>query len=181
MNFKKKYTEIKSELQKELKLTNPMQVPKLTKIVVNVGLGEALIDSKVIERVMEQLAVITGQKPQVTRAKTSISTFKLRAGDKVGLKVTMRGTRMHDFFEKFITIVLPRGRDFRGVAVSGFDGRGNLNIGLKEQTVFPEIDYAKLDKIRGLEITFVTNARNNIGGRTLLTKLGMPFEKEAKK
>ena len=181
MNLKQKYNQIKKELQTELKLSNPEEVPKLTKIVVNSGLGEALGDSKVIERVTEQLAVITGQKPQVTRAKTSISTFKLRAGDKIGLKVTLRGTRMYDFLERFIAIVLPRVRDFRGVPTSGFDGRGNYSLGLREQTVFPEIDYSKVDKVRGLEITFVTSAGNDKNGLVLLTKLGMPFEKEGNK
>lgn len=179
MNLKTTYnTEIKKALQTGLKITNPMAVPKLIKIVVNVGLGEALLDHKVIDKVAEQLRVITGQKPLVTRAKTSISTFKLRAGDTVGLKVTMRGKRMYDFFEKLTRIVLPRVRDFRGVARSSFDGQGNYNLGLSEQTVFPEIEYSKIDKIRGLEITFVTNAKIDKQGMMLLEKLGMPFVKE---
>lgn len=177
MNLNKKYLEIKGDLQKELKLANPMQTPKLTKIVINVGLGEALADSKVLEKVSEQLAVISGQKPQITRARTSISTFKLRAGDKIGLKVTLRASKMYDFLEKMINIVLPQVRDFRGLATHGFDGSGNYNLGLREQSVFPEIDYAKIDKVRGMEISFVTNAKNDTAGKLLLAKLGMPFEK----
>lgn len=180
MNLKQTYdTEIKKALKEALKIVNPMAVPKLTKIVVNVGLGEALLDHKVIEKVAEQLKVITGQKPLVTRAKTSIATFKLRAGDTVGLKVTLRGKRMYDFFEKLTRIVLPRVRDFRGVSRKSFDGQGNYNIGLTEQTVFPEIEYGKIDKVRGLEITCVTTAKTNESGMKLLEKLGMPFIKEA--
>ncbi|MBI4058397.1 50S ribosomal protein L5 [Candidatus Gottesmanbacteria bacterium] len=179
MNIHTKYREeIKPILQKETGIRNLLSVPKLVKIVVNVGLGEALSDHKVIERVSEQLAVITGQTPAVTRAKTSIAAFKLRVGDKVGMKVTLRGKRMYDFFEKLVRIVLPRVRDFRGVPRDGFDDRGNYNLGLSEQTVFPEIEYGKLDKIRGLEITFVTTARTNETGMMLLSMLGMPFEKE---
>lgn len=170
-------TKIQAELTKELSLTNPMMVPKLTKIVVNVGLGEALGDHKVIDRVTEQLAIITGQKPAIARAKISISAFKLRVGDKVGIKVTMRGKRMYDFFEKLVRIVLPRMRDFRGVKKTAFDGRGNYNLGLTEQTIFPEIEYAKIDKVRGMELTFVTTAGNDKAGLLLLSKLGMPFEK----
>ena len=182
MNLKTKYQEeIKGELQKELALTNVMEVPKLTKIVINVGLGEALSDSKVLEKVAKQLSQITGQKPAVTRAKVSISTFKLRAGDKIGLKVTMRGLHMYDFLEKLIRIVFPRVRDFRGIAKTHFDGQGNFNLGLTEQTVFPEIDYAQIDKVRGLQITFVTNTRNDAYTLLLLQKLGIPFIKEEEK
>jgi len=181
MSLQQKYIQIKDELQKELQLVNPMQIPKMTKIVINVGLGEALMDHKVIEKVADQLKTITGQKPMVTRAKTSISTFKLRVGDKIGLKVTLRGKRMYDFLEKLITIVFPRVRDFRGISKKSFDGRGNYNVGLKEQTVFPEIEYSQVDKIRGLEVTFVTNAGTNQAAELLLTKLGMPFEKTSKK
>src|SRR3989344_9649251 len=140
MSLQQKYIQIKDELQKELQLVNPMQIPKMTKIVINVGLGEALMDHKVIEKVADQLKTITGQKPMVTRAKTSISTFKLRVGDKIGLKVTLRGKRMYDFLEKLITIVFPRVRDFRGISKKSFDGRGNYNVGFREQIVFPEID-----------------------------------------
>lgn len=178
MNLLEQYQkQIAAELQKELKIKNPMQIPKLTKTVLNVSLGEALLDHKVIDKVIDQLAVITGQKPQVTRAKTSISTFKLRAGDKIGVKVTLRGKRMYDFFEKLVKIVLPRVRDFRGVPRKGFDNQGNYTLGIKEQIVFPEIDYAKIDKIRGLQITFVTTASTPETAQLLLTKLGIPFEK----
>ncbi len=179
MNLQQKYTaEIKTKLGKEFEIKNPMAVPRLQKIVVNVGLGEALSDSKVLDRVAEQLALITGQKPLVARAKVSIATFKLRAGDKVGLKVTLRGKRMYNFLEKLTSIVLPRLRDFRGVSRGGFDRQGNYNLGLSDLTVFPEIDYAKLDKVRGLEITFVTSAKNAAAGLRLMQELGMPFEKE---
>lgn len=173
-------TEIRSKLKDELKLKNVMSVPKLTKIVVNIGMGEALTDRKVMEKAAEQLMVITGQKPLVTRAKVSISTFKLRAGDAIGLKVTLRGKRMYDFLEKLIRIILPRVRDFRGVSKKGFDARGNFTLGFKEQIVFPEIEYAKIDKVRGLEVTLVTNAGNAAAGYKLLNLLGFPFEKEEK-
>ncbi len=177
MTLKDKYLkEIKPELQKMLK-TNIMAVPQLKKIVINVGLGEALTDHKVLDRVSEQLKAITGQKPKVNRAKVSISSFKLRAGDAVGLMVTLRGRRMYDFFEKLVRIVLPRVRDFRGVKLSGFDGRGNYNLGLREQIVFPEIEYDKIDKVRGMEITLVTSATDDKAAKILLEKLGLPFEK----
>lgn len=182
MNLQETYQkEIRPKLQQELKLTNPMMVPKLEKVVVNVGVGEALADHKVIERVVEQLATITGQKPSVVRAKVSISAFKLRVGDKVGVKVTLRGKRMYEFFEKLVRIVLPRVRDFRGVKKNGFDGQGNYNLGMSEQTVFPEIEYTKVDKVRGLEMAFVTNAGTDEAAFLLLSKLGMPFEKDTKK
>ncbi len=181
MNLQDTYkTKIEGELKRELKLTNPMMVPKLTKIVLNVGLGEALADHKVMDRVIEQLGIITGQKPAITRAKVSISAFKLRVGDKVGVKATLRGQRMYDFFEKLVRIVLPRVRDFRGVSKKGFDSRGNYNLGMNDQTVFPEIEYAKIDKVRGLEISFVTTASDKQTAFLLLSKLGMPFEKEGK-
>lgn len=178
MNLFEKYQkEILPDLQKELNIKNILSVPKLTKIVVNVGLGEALIDHKVMDRVVEQMTVITGQKPLITKAKVAISAFKLRIGDKVGVKTTLRGRRMYDFFEKLVRIVLPRVRDFRGVSKKSFDGQGNYNLGLNEQSVFPEIDYSKIDKVRGLEITFVTSAKNDEGAYQLLQKLGMPFQK----
>ena len=179
MNLWEQYQkEINGTLQKELKISNVMAVPRLTKIVVNVGLGEALLDQKVLAKVADQLSVITGQKPSITRAKKSIATFKLRAGDKIGIKVTMRGKRMYEFLEKLIKIALPRVRDFRGVAKKNFDGSGNYSLGLREQIVFPEIEYNKIDKIRGLQLTFVTNAKNDAHAFSLLEKLGMPFEKE---
>lgn len=171
--------DIVPKLMTELGITNVMAVPKLTKIVVNCGIGaEALKDKKIIEKVREQLAVITGQRPHITRAKQAISTFKLRAGDPVGLRVTLRGTRMYDFMMRLTVIALPRVRDFRGVPIKGFDGRGNYTLGLSEQSLFPELDYGMIDKARGFEVTFVTNARDNQGGRALLTALGMPFAKD---
>jgi large subunit ribosomal protein L5 len=178
MNLWEKYQkEIKGTLQKELKISNVMAVPKLTKIVVNVGLGEALQDQKILGKVADQLAVITGQKPSITRAKKSIATFKLRAGDKIGIKVTMRGKRMYDFLEKLTKIALPRVRDFRGVSRKNFDHSGNYSLGLTEQIVFPEIEYSKIDRIRGLQLTFVTNVKKDEHALALLEKLGMPFEK----
>lgn len=156
---------------------NKMAVPKVTKIVLNIGLKEAAHDKGVLEKAMEQLAIIAGQKPKVTRAKISIANFKLREGDVVGLAVTLRGKRMDDFMTKLFTIVLPRVRDFRGVSATAFDGRSNYTLGLSEQIVFPEIDFAKIDKVRGLEITFVTTAKNAQETRKLLELLGMPFIK----
>ena len=157
---------------------NTMAVPKLVKIVVNCGMGEALTDKKVMEKMSAQLAVITGQKPEVKTAKRAISTFKLRAGDAVGLRVTIRGKRMYDFLQKLIAIGLPRVRDFRGVPLKGFDGRGNYTLGIKEHTIFPELEYNMVDKVRGFEISFVTTAKTDEMGRILLQLLGMPFVKE---
>ena len=156
---------------------NKMAVPKVTKIVLNIGLKEAAHDKGVLEKAMEQLSIIAGQKPKVTRAKISIANFKLREGDVVGLAVTLRRKRMDDFMTKLFTIVLPRVRDFRGVSATAFDGRSNYTLGLSEQIVFPEIDFSKIDKIRGLEITFVTTAKNAQETRKLLELLGMPFIK----
>lgn len=173
-NFQDK---IVPELQKELGIKNKMATPKLKKIVINIGLKEALTDKKILEIVSRQLMEITGQKPQITKAKKSISAFKLRAGDKIGLMVTLRGLRMTDFFEKLVKIVLPRVRDFGGVSKKAFDGCGNYSLGLREQIDFPEVDPASIDKIRGLEITIVTTAKNDREGFALLEKLGMPFEK----
>lgn len=156
---------------------NCMAVPRLYKVVINCGMGEALADKKTLEKMAAQLAVIAGQKPQIMRAKRAISTFKLRAGDAVGLRVTLRGTRMYDFVSKFIRIALPRVRDFHGVADRGFDGKGNYTIGIREQSIFPELDYSLIDKPRGFEITFVTTAGNNSDGKKLLSLFGIPFEK----
>lgn len=159
-------------------ITNRMAVPKLVKIVINCGIGrEALADKKVIEAASRQLAVIAGQKPQITRAKRAISTFKLRAGDAVGLRLTLRGSRMYDFLTKFIRLALPRVRDFHGVPTKGFDGKGNYTLGIGEQSIFPELDYGLIDKPRGFEVTFVTTAGNNADGKKLLSLFGMPFEK----
>jgi large subunit ribosomal protein L5 len=179
IKLREKYNkEILPELAKRLHISNPMAVPRLVKIVVNCGLGEALSDKKVIESMSTQLAIITGQKPQVTRARRAISTFKLRAGDAIGLKVTLRGGRMYDFLMKLIAISLPRVRDFRGISQNGFDGQGNYTFGIAEQTIFPELEYKLMDKIRGFEITFVTTAHDTIAAKTLLELLGLPFAKE---
>lgn len=169
-----KITEV---LMNELHILNPMAVPRLSKIVVNCGVGEALSDSKVLGKVAEQLSLITGQKTRETRAKRAISTFKLRAGDAIGLKVTLRGKRMYDFFAKLTTIALPRMRDFRGVSLSGFDGSGNYTLGITEQVIFPDLDYSAVDKVRGLEVTFVTSADSDEHAKKLLEHLGMPFAK----
>lgn len=169
--------EINQKLKEELGLKNIMAVPKLAKIVVSVGLAEALTDKKVLETVGEQLTTITGQKPAIRRSKKAIAAFKLRAGEPIGLLVTLRGERMYDFLEKLIAIVFPRVRDFHGVSLEGFDGHGNYSLGLPEQIVFPEIEYSKIDKIRGLEITIVTNARDNSEALALLKALGVPFKK----
>lgn len=177
-NLKKFFKEkVIPELQKDLGIKNPMAVPRLSKIVVNASLKEALSDKKVLDTMADQLSQITGQKPIKTVAKKSISAFKLRQGDKIGLKVTLRGERMYDFFEKLVTIVLPRVRDFQGVKRDSFDGHGNYNLGFNEQIVFPEIDPGTIDKIRGLEVTIVTTAKNDQEGLLLLEKLGMPFKK----
>ena len=167
--------EIVGTLMEEFKYSSSMQVPRLEKIVVNIGLGEALTNAKSIDFATADLQLISGQKPVVTRARKSIATFKLREGNPIGAKVTLRGQRMWDFLTRLIYIALPRTRDFRGVSPNGFDGRGNYTLGLKEQLIFPEIDYDKIDKIRGLEVTIVTSAANDEEARRLFTLLGMPF------
>lgn len=160
-------------------IVNRMAIPRLVKIVINCGIGrEALGDKKVLESMAKQLAVIAGQKPQITRAKRAISSFKLRAGDAVGLRATLRGPRMYDFLAKFIGVALPRVRDFHGVPNRGFDGKGNYTLGIQEQSIFSELEYSLIDKPRGFEITFVTTAGNDKDGKKLLTLFGMPFEKE---
>lgn len=165
-------------LMKEFNIKSLMAVPKLVKIVVNCGMGaEALKDKKTLDSMAIQLAIITGQKPAVTRAKRAIATFKLRAGDSIGLKVTIRGRRMYDFFMKLVGIALPRVRDFRGLSAQSFDGRGNYTLGISDQTIFPELEYKLIDKVRGFEIVFVTSAGNDTASRRLLELLGMPFEK----
>jgi large subunit ribosomal protein L5 len=163
------------ELQREFGYKNVMQVPKLQKIVVNIGLGEAVQNARAIEAAVGDLTQITGQKPVVTRAKKSIAAFKLRAGMPIGAMVTLRGRRMYEFYDRLTSITLPRIRDFRGVSPNSFDGRGNYTLGLRDQIVFPEIDYDKIDKTRGLEISIVTTAKTDEEGRRLLALLGMPF------
>lgn len=167
--------DLKPKLAKELGISNIMAVPRLVKVVINIGLGEALVNKKVIETMTAQLATITGQRPVTTYAKRDISSFKLRRGDPIGVKVTLRAAKMYDFVEKLVKIVLPRIRDFRGVPLLSFDGRGSYTLGLKEQIVFPEIEYNQIDKIRGLEITFVTSGRDKIQTQKLLETIGMPF------
>jgi len=162
-------------LQKELGYENIMQVPRLEKVVVNIGMGEALQNAKALDAALQDLSIITGQKPIVTRARRSIAAFKLRTGNSVGVKVTLRGNRMWDFLDRLINIALPRQRDFRGISADAFDGRGNYSLGLREQLVFPEINYDKIDRIRGLEITIVTTAPTDAEGYQLLRHLGMPF------
>ncbi len=167
--------EIVSALVKEFDYQNPMEVPRLSKIVVNIGLGEALTNSKAVEAAVGDLTRITGQKPIVTKAKRSIAQFKIREGNTIGVKVTLRGQRMWDFLERLIRIALPRIRDFRGVPTKSFDGRGNYSLGLREQLAFPEIDYDKIDHLRGLELTVVTTAKTDEESQRLLALLGMPY------
>jgi len=169
--------ELGPKIQKQFGIQNPMAIPQLDKIAINCGLGEALSDKKVLEKMEAQLLVICGQKPVVTRAKKAISSFKLREEDPIGLKVTLRKKRMWDFFTRLVSVALPRVHDFRGVPKKGFDGKGNYTLGLSEQTIFPELDFDIVDKVRGFEATFVTTAANNEEGRALLEGLGMPFEK----
>jgi len=167
--------EVVPALQKQFGYGNPMQVPRLAKIVVNIGLGEALTNAKALDAALGDLATITGQRPIVTKAKKSIAQFRLRAGNSVGAKVTLRGERMWDFYERLTTLALPRIRDFRGVPGRSFDGRGNFSLGLKEQLAFPEIDYDRVDRLRGLEISIVTTAKSDEESKRLLELLGMPF------
>jgi large subunit ribosomal protein L5 len=171
-----KYREdVVPELMKEFGYSNVMQVPKLEKIVVNIGLGEAVSNAKAIDAAVGDLTAITGQKPVVTRAKKSIAAFKLRTGMPIGAMVTLRGPRMYEFLDRLVSVALPRIRDFRGVSPNSFDGRGNYTLGLREQIAFPEIDYDRIDKTRGLEMSIVTTAKTDEEGRRLLGLLGMPF------
>ena len=166
-----------SAMMKKFNYKSVMQVPKLEKIVLNMGIGDSISNSKLLEAAVADLQIIAGQKPLVTKAKKSIAVFKVREGMSIGAKVTLRGERMYEFFDKFVSISLPRVRDFRGVNPNSFDGRGNYSIGIKEQLMFPEINYDKVLKIRGMDITFVTTARTDEEGRALLSLLGMPFRK----
>jgi large subunit ribosomal protein L5 len=167
--------EIAPVLMKEFDFKNPMAVPHLHKIVVNVGVGEATQNAKVLDPVSNELGLITGQKPVITRAKKSIAAFKVREGQSIGAMVTLRGDRMYEFFDRLVNVVLPRVRDFRGVSTKSFDGRGNYTLGLHDQLIFPEIDYAKVDKLKGMNVTIVTTARSDDQARALLRHLGMPF------
>jgi len=170
-------TEIAKQLEEKLGIKNVNAVPALSRIVVNMGVKDALADKKNVEKAAETMAQITGQKPKVMKAKKSIAAFKLRAGDEVGLMVTLRGKRMYDFYQKLVTIIFPRFRDFHGVKKESFDGHGNYTLGFAESTVFPEIDASKVERIQGLEISIVTTAKNNEQGYELLKALGMPFVK----
>ncbi|OGH07567.1 MAG: 50S ribosomal protein L5 [Candidatus Levybacteria bacterium RBG_16_35_11] len=182
MNLRTKYQAEKVlELKEKLSFKNPMAVPKLSKIVINMGIKDVLSDKGNLEKQAQVMSTISGQKPKIMKAKKSISTFKLREGDEIALMVTLRGKRMYDFFEKLVSIVLPRIRDFHGVKRESFDGKGNYTLGFSESIVFPEIDPAKLDKIQGLEVSIVTTAKNNEQGTALLEALGMPFQKEINK
>jgi large subunit ribosomal protein L5 len=167
--------EIAGTLLKELDLKNPMSVPRLNKIVVNMGVGEATQNAKLIDPAVNELGQITGQKPVTTKAKKSIAAFKVREGMPIGAMVTLRGDRMYEFFDRLVSIVLPRVRDFKGVSTKSFDGRGNYTLGLHDQLIFPEIDYAKVDKLKGMNVTIVTTARSDDQARSLLKHLGMPF------
>lgn len=169
--------DIIAQLTKDFAFGNAMQVPRLQKIVINFGLGEATQNPKIIDKAVEQLAAISGQKPVVTRARKSIANFKLREGQAIGAKVTLRRERMWEFLDRLVSTALPRVRDFRGVSPKGFDGRGNFTMGLREQIIFPEINYDQVDKVRGMNITLVTSAANDDESRALLAALGMPFRK----
>ena len=174
--LKEKYeNSLRKELTEKFNYTTPMQVPKLEKIVVNMGVGEAVHNSKALDDAIEELTVITGQKPIATKAKKSIANFKLREGMPIGAKVTLRGERMYEFLDKLVSIALPRVRDFHGISGNSFDGRGNYTVGIKEQLIFPEINFDKISKIRGLDIVVVTTAKTDEEGRALLLGLGMPF------
>ena len=169
--------EVKKALLEEFKYSSTMQIPALSKIVVNIGVGDATQDSKRLEEAVSELAQITGQKPIITKAKKSIASFKLREGQEIGTKVTLRGLRMWDFLDKLVSIALPRVRDFRGVSRNAFDGRGNYTLGIKEQLIFPEIEYDKVAKVRGMDIVIVTTAKTDKEAYTLLELLGMPFRR----
>ena len=165
------------QLTKEFDYGNTMQVPRVSKVVVNIGIGEAKDNDKALDAAVGDVVTITGQKPQLVKARKSVAAFKLRAGQTVGIKTTLRGRRMWYFLDKLLNIALPRIRDFRGVSPDGFDGRGNYSLGLREQVVFPEVDYDKIDKLRGLEVSIITTAKTDDEARSLLTRLGMPFRK----
>jgi len=169
--------EIKTSMTEKFNYASVMQVPKIDKIVINMGLGEAVSNSKVLDEAIAELALITGQKPVTTRAKKSIAGFRLREGMPIGCKVTLRGARMYDFLDKLVSVSLPRVRDFRGVSKKAFDGRGNYTLGVKEQLIFPEIDFDKVSKVRGMDIVIVTTANTDEEARELLTQFGMPFQK----
>lgn len=176
--LKEKYNEtIRQELVNKFNYSSIMQAPQIDKIVVNMGIGDAVQNAKVLDTAVEELSAITGQKPIITKAKKSIATFRLREGMPIGAKVTLRGERMYEFLDKLISVTLPRVRDFRGISKKAFDGRGNYTLGVKEQIIFPEIDYDKVSKVRGMDIVIVTTANTDEEARELLTQFGMPFQK----
>ena len=176
--LKEKYQqEVVPALQKEFNYKNPMQVPGVHKVVINIGMGEVIQNAKAMDAAVSDLATITGQRPVITRARRSVAAFKLREGMQIGCMVTLRGDRMYQFLDKLVNVALPRLRDFQGVSPEAFDGRGNYTLGLREQLVFPEIDYDKVDKVRGMEVSIVTTARTDEEGRRLLKLMGMPFKK----
>lgn len=178
MGFKDYYnSEVKKKLKADLGLKNIMEVPVVKKIVVNVGAGEAVVNKNVLEKILEQIGLITGQKAVITKARKSVSAFKIRRGLPIGVKVTLRDKKMYNFLEKLVKVVIPRLRDFKGISDKSIDPNGNLNLGFTEQTIFPEIDFDKIDKIRGLEVSIVTNARNKGKGKKLFELLGIPFKK----
>ena len=177
--FKDKYlSEVVKGLQEKYNYKNIMQIPKVTKIVINMAVGEAVTNSKALDAAVGDMTIISGQKPIITKAKKSIAAFKVREGMNLGCKVTLRGQRMYEFLDKLMNLALPRVRDFHGISLSGFDGRGNYTLGLKEQLIFPEIEYDKIDKARGMDITIVTTAKNDEESRDMLALMGMPFEKQ---
>ena len=167
--------EVGPAIAKEFSITNPMAIPRLEKIVINMGMGEAIANAKILDTAADELKSITGQKPVITKAKKSIASFKLRQGMPIGVMVTLRGDRMYEFMDRLVSVALPRVRDFRGVSPKAFDGRGNYTIGVREQLIFPEIDFNKVDKLRGMNISIVTTAGNDDQARALLKSLGMPF------
>ena len=176
--LKEKYRqEVVPALQKEFNYSNPMQVPGVHKVVINIGMGEVIQNAKAMDAAVADLAAITGQRPVITRAKRSVAAFKLREGMQIGCMVTLRGDHMYQFLDKLLNVALPRLRDFQGVSTDAFDGRGNYTLGLREQLVFPEIDYDKVDKVRGMEVSVVTTATTDEEGRRLLSLMGMPFKK----
>jgi len=170
-------SEVTKKLREEFGLDNPMAIPKIEKIVLNMGLGEAVSNAKIMDTAVEEMAIIAGQKPVITKAKKSIAAFKLREGVPIGVMVTLRGDKMYEFLDRLINIALPRVRDFRGVPTRSFDGRGNYTIGVRDHLIFPEIDYSKVDKSKGMNVTIVTTARTDEHARALLRELGMPFVK----
>ena len=176
--LKEKYTkEIVPSLMEKFEYTSIMQTPKIDKIVINMGVGDAVSNTKNLDKAVEELTLISGQKPVITLAKKSIAAFRLREGMPIGCKVTLRGEKMYDFLDKLVTVSLPRVRDFRGISKKSFDGRGNYTLGIKEQLIFPEVDYDRVDKVRGMDIVIVTTANTDEESRELLTQLGMPFQK----